>query len=75
MPGSELRKLRVLAGQSQFQLAREARIDRTRISLCENGHVQLSPEEGKRVARVVLSAMQRKMAEVDAAISATETVA
>lgn len=75
MPGSELRRLRLLAGQSQFELAREAGVDRTRISLCENGHVFVSPDEGKRLARAVLSAMQRKMAQVEAAVAEIEVAA
>lgn len=66
LAGSELRRLRQLVGRSQFELAKESGIDRTRISLAENNHVELSADEGKRIARAVLSAMKQKMAELEA---------
>jgi transcriptional regulator with XRE-family HTH domain len=72
MAGSELRRLRLLAGQSQFELARESGMDRTRISLVENDHVQLSREESKRMVRAVLDAMRRKMVEVEAVATMSE---
>ena len=75
MAGSELRKLRLLAGQSQLDLQRESGISQTRISLAETGRVMLTAEEAKRAARAVFDVMKRKMAEVESLISVTETVA
>jgi transcriptional regulator with XRE-family HTH domain len=66
MAGSELRRLRRVLGRSQFELARDAGIDRTRISLAENNHVELSVDEGKRLARAFLSVAKQKMTEVEA---------
>jgi transcriptional regulator with XRE-family HTH domain len=40
-----IRELREMSGISQFGLARLCGVGRTRLSLAENGHVQLRPEE------------------------------
>jgi transcriptional regulator with XRE-family HTH domain len=64
MAGSELRKLRMLTCQSQYQLAKEAGVDRTRISLAENDYVKLGVDESRKLVHAVLQIMQRQMADL-----------
>lgn len=49
----DLRKRRRLADVSQHRLARLADINRTRLSLAENGDVVLTPQEIERLERVL----------------------
>jgi transcriptional regulator with XRE-family HTH domain len=50
-----LRRLRQAARLSQIELAHRARIDRTRLSLAENGYVQLVDDERVRIKKAVLA--------------------
>jgi transcriptional regulator with XRE-family HTH domain len=75
MAGSELRRLRVLAGQTQYQLAKESGIDRTRISLAENDYVQLTMEESKKLARAVLAIMERQLRDLQTKAGEAKTLA
>jgi transcriptional regulator with XRE-family HTH domain len=41
----QIRELRTLAGLTQFDVAKRVRIERSRLSLVENGHVRLTGDE------------------------------
>jgi transcriptional regulator with XRE-family HTH domain len=56
-----LRKLRKLSGVTQYQLARLSGVERTRLSLAENGHIQLGTSEYKAIHAAILSAFKRKI--------------
>lgn len=75
MAGNELRKLRLIAGQTQYQLAQEAEVDRTRISLAENGHVKLTNEEAKKLTRAILAIVKRERTQVESKIAEVKTMA
>jgi transcriptional regulator with XRE-family HTH domain len=66
MAGPELRKLRLLAGQTQLDLERSSGVDQSRISLVETGRAEIAPEEAKRLVRAILGTMKQRMAEVEA---------
>lgn len=49
----KLREMRVLLGMSQFSVARQSGVERTRLSLFENGHVELEPEQLAHIRQVL----------------------
>lgn len=57
-----LRKLRKMSGITQYALARRCGVGRTRLSLAENGHVRLAPNEYAVVLRVLLRAVRQRAA-------------
>jgi transcriptional regulator with XRE-family HTH domain len=71
-----LRSLRETSGLSQFAAANRAGLDRTRLSLAENGHVQLSAEEDATIRRVLLRAMRDRADQINTVLtdSSAETV-
>jgi DNA-binding XRE family transcriptional regulator len=58
-----LKKLRVMTGRGQFWLAEETGIERTRISLLENGRVQASEKEKASIEKALLAAMRENIAQ------------
>lgn len=70
-PGIQtLRQMRIAAGKSQFQISRETGIERTRLSLAENGHVELRAEELAKLDEVLRNfASQRCQQLMDVALS------
>ena len=48
-----LRERRILAGLTQHQVARQADLDRSKISLAETGQVELTDDEQRRVLQVL----------------------
>lgn len=68
--GKSIRRWRAMADLSQFDLARRCGIERTRLSLAENGHVELRPEEKAAVERALLRAIEQRASELQAALTA-----
>ena len=58
-----LKKLRMMAGCNQFRLAAATRIERSRISLIECGHVRPSVEEKVAIRKALERAMQKNSSE------------
>ncbi len=56
-----LRRLRQAARLTQVELAHRARIDRTRLSLAENGYVQLVADERVRINKALLAIAEANM--------------
>lgn len=63
MDQGDLQKLRRIAGLTQFAVSKASGIDRTRLSLAECGHVQLSNEEYATVKRTLVGEIQRRTLE------------
>jgi transcriptional regulator with XRE-family HTH domain len=57
---NRIRQLREMAGMSQCRLARLCGVDRTRLSLAENGHVDLRPDEYEAVEGSLLAAIRER---------------
>ena len=56
----DLKQLRETSGLSQFAAANRAGLDRTRLSLAENGHIKLNENEERAIRGVLVEAMQRR---------------
>ncbi len=54
----EFRKARRVLRWSQHELSKRARIERTKLSLYENGHIALQPKEEKRLEAALRSGLQ-----------------
>jgi transcriptional regulator with XRE-family HTH domain len=57
----DIRGLRRLAGLTQIETSRDSRVERSRLSLAECGHVALSNEELGAVLRVLRSAIRERV--------------
>jgi DNA-binding XRE family transcriptional regulator len=57
-----IRELRTLAGLTQFDVANKTRIERSRLSLVENGHVRLTEDEYAAIERVIRPVARRRVA-------------
>jgi transcriptional regulator with XRE-family HTH domain len=68
---NSLRLLREASGLSQYAAANGAGLDRTRLSLAENGHVQLSAEEDAAIRRVLLRAIRERAARINSVLAAS----
>jgi predicted transcriptional regulator len=66
-----LKKLRTMIGRGQFWLADATGIERSRISLLENCHVQVTPEEKRAIEKALATAMRENLAEFNK-LSGTE---
>jgi transcriptional regulator with XRE-family HTH domain len=66
---SELRRARVAADVTQFELAKKAGVERTRISLAENGHIVLRPEEYRAVMLALRGTIQCRVSELQDVLS------
>ncbi|HXM22566.1 MAG TPA: helix-turn-helix transcriptional regulator [Terriglobales bacterium] len=66
----KLRQMRLETGKSQFQISRQTGIDRTRLSLAENGHVQLRDDELVKLERVLRNLASKRCQElINAAVA------
>jgi transcriptional regulator with XRE-family HTH domain len=65
----ELRRARVAADVTQFELAKKSGIERTRISLAENGHIELRPEEYRALMRVLVEVIRFRVSELQGVLS------
>jgi transcriptional regulator with XRE-family HTH domain len=68
-----LKSLREASGLSQFAAANRVGLDRTRLSLAENGHVRLTQDEDSAVRAVLLEAIHRRAHELEGVLSKAET--
>jgi hypothetical protein len=62
---SDIRKLREHAGLTQFEAARLAGIDRSRLALAEGGQLPLSTDQNTRVRRALLRAIRLRRDRLD----------
>jgi len=58
-----LKQLRTLVGRGQFWLSKETGIERSRISLLENGRVQATAGETAAIKKALQTAMRGNVAE------------
>ena len=65
---SDLQKLREQAGWSQFELAAATGIERTRLSLIENGHIVASAYERGVIRTALLAEIAVRAGELKAAL-------
>jgi transcriptional regulator with XRE-family HTH domain len=65
----ELRSLREASGLSQFAAVSRAGLDRTRLSLAENGHVKLSGDEENALRGVLVKAIQRRARQLEGVLA------
>ena len=59
----DLRRMRAMADITQFQLAKASGVERTRISLAENGHVTLRTEEYVALNGALLGVLRSRVSE------------
>jgi len=69
----ELRSLRNLAGLTQFQLSARSGVSRMLLGLCENGQAKLGADEEDAVRKVLLHALHKRAAQIEAVLSSAET--
>jgi transcriptional regulator with XRE-family HTH domain len=55
-----LKRMRIEAGKSQFAISKLTGIDRTRLSLAENGHVRLRPDELVKLGNVLRNLISKR---------------
>lgn len=65
----DLRSLREASGLSQFAAANRAGLDRTRLSLAENGHIKLNENEERAIRSVLVEAIQRRARHIDGVLA------
>lgn len=65
----DLKSLREASGLSQFAAANCAGLDRTRLSLVENGHIRLTANEESAVRRVLLAAIRDRSAWIEGVLA------
>lgn len=70
-----LRDRRRLADLNQFQLARLTGIARTRLSLAENGDIDLRPEELSRIEEVLQEHLATRAEHIGSILSQRRAVA
>jgi transcriptional regulator with XRE-family HTH domain len=58
-----------MAGMTQFDLAKQSGIGRTRVSLAECGHIELSSEEHAAIQRALVDAIRNRAAEFGGVLS------
>jgi DNA-binding XRE family transcriptional regulator len=58
-----LKKLRTMAGRCQFWLSKETGIERSKISLLENGRIMASEQEKAAIEKALLAAMRENLAQ------------
>jgi transcriptional regulator with XRE-family HTH domain len=62
---TNLRRLREMAGLSQYEIARELRCDRSRVSEIECGHLAPRPEELAAILKAVRAAHAKQQKEFE----------
>ena len=68
-PGKELRRLRNLAGLSQYKLSNLCGTRRNRLSLFECGYCELQDEEYEKAERALRRVVAEKHRDLEAALS------
>lgn len=58
-----LKKLRTMVGRGQYWLSKETGIERSRISLLENGRITATEEETAAIEKALLAAMRENVAQ------------
>ena len=70
--GENIRELRKLLGWTQFDLSRATDLDRSRLSLAENGHVTLRPDELRLIEEAVRLGTEQRSAQLESLLIAVE---
>lgn len=60
----DIRTTRLLVGITQFELAKRSGVERTRISLAENGHIELRKTELSALLRALISVTRGRASEL-----------
>jgi transcriptional regulator with XRE-family HTH domain len=63
-PMTKLRKLRELAGLTQFTVAKKSRVPRMRLSLAECGQLRLSADEEAAVREAIREGLEQHAAQL-----------
>ncbi len=71
----KLKELRRMADLTQFELAQQCGVSRMRLSLAECGQLQLNPDEGCAVRKVLLGVIESRAAQIKRVLSSREPVA
>jgi predicted transcriptional regulator len=58
-----LKKLRTMVGRGQYWLSERTGIERSRISLLENGRVEVTAKEAAAIEKALLAAMRENVAQ------------
>ncbi len=58
-----LKKLRTMVGRGQYWLSEQTGIERSRISLLENGRVEVTAKEAAAIKKALESAMRENVAQ------------
>jgi transcriptional regulator with XRE-family HTH domain len=58
-----IQELRTMAGLTQFRLAKQSGVGRTRLSLAECGYIELRREEYEALEHALADAIRRRMLE------------
>jgi transcriptional regulator with XRE-family HTH domain len=70
----DLRELRIMAGLTQCDVAKETGLDRSKLSLAENQYVELRPEEKAAVRTVLLKQIETRATQLRRVLSDREAV-
>jgi transcriptional regulator with XRE-family HTH domain len=68
-PGTQLKRLRELAGLSQYELSKLSAIPRNQLSLFECGYCEMRDEDYDRIERVLLRVVTEKHKNFNAMLS------
>ena len=70
---TDTRQLRKDAGLTQFEAARAARIDRTRLALAETSQISLSDKEACRLRKALLLEIRKRRDRLNALLADVST--
>lgn len=70
---TEIKRLREYAALTQFEAARAARIDRSRLALAEGGQLPLTNEQESRVRKALMRAIRNRRDRLDALLEETNS--
>lgn len=70
---TEIRRLREYAALTQFEAARLAKIDRSRLALAEGGQLPLSEEQAARLRCALLRAIRGRRDRLDSVLAKTDS--
>jgi transcriptional regulator with XRE-family HTH domain len=70
----ELKRLRELAGLTQFVVSKKSGVERTRLSMAECGHVMLTAQERENIRRVLLREIEHRDVKLRAALEKPEVL-
>jgi len=68
-PGKQLKRLRELAGLSQYELSNLCRVPRNRLSLFECGYCELGDEDYERAERALQQLIAEKHKDLESILS------